>query len=160
MSVSHAKQDLVLEGWEEAKRIPLQDYFDKGFKPRVKTDRNGRQYITLRKGNREKSLGPYREDRWFLLTDMYPKKRPAPSLPVSPRATGLLSAKVEKPKPIPTRIGVSMEALQYYRWCQQKGYGGDLSEWLEEIIHNYFVNEKGIQLAVVIDRRGEEFVKS
>ena len=40
---------------EEWKSIPIQDYFAKGFKPRIKR-KGGREYITLRRGNREKSL--------------------------------------------------------------------------------------------------------
>lgn len=167
MTVSQEKEkgwegskSLILEGWDELKKVPVHDLLDKGYKPRVKTDKEGRQYITLRKGNRERGLGPYIEDRWFLLMDMLPKKFPVPKFPSSPRSTGILSSKLEKPKPIPTRIGVSMEALQYYRWCQQNGYDGDLSEWLDEIIHNYFVLEKGIQVAVVIERSEKIIDKS
>jgi hypothetical protein len=65
---------------EEWAEIPIQDYFDKGFRPNIKTVGN-RKYITLKKGSYEKSLGPYDEEKWKLLNSMYPHRiRPFPSI--------------------------------------------------------------------------------
>jgi len=66
----------IPEEWAE---IPIQDYFDKGFKPTVKTVK-GHRYIVLKKGRYEKSLGPYTDERWELIVSMYPKKLELPPI--------------------------------------------------------------------------------
>jgi hypothetical protein len=65
-------EERIPDEWAE---IPIQDYFDKGFRPNIKTVGN-RKYITLKKGSYEKSLGPYDEEKWKLLNSMYPRKKP------------------------------------------------------------------------------------
>lgn len=49
---------------EDARR-----YIDEGYSFRVKTVKN-RKYITARKGQKEKSLGPYTEEKWRTITGM------------------------------------------------------------------------------------------
>jgi len=50
--------------FEDARR-----YIDEGYSFRVKTVKN-RKYITARKGQKEKSLGPYTEEKWRKVTGM------------------------------------------------------------------------------------------
>ena len=45
----------------------VQQYIDEGYSFRVKTVKN-RKYITARKGQMEKSLGPYTEEKWRTIT--------------------------------------------------------------------------------------------
>jgi len=69
------KEKILPDEWKE---IPIQDYFDMGFRPYVE-QKGERKYIGLRKGNRFKSLGPYDSDKWELLKSMYPYRLPEPS---------------------------------------------------------------------------------
>ena len=80
--VSAINHKAVIENWEELKDIPIQEYFDKGWKPRIKTKGTSR-YITLRgrfkdldgkSHDSDKSLGPYDPERWEVILSMYPKK--------------------------------------------------------------------------------------
>lgn len=83
---------------DEWASVPFQDYFDKGFRP-YKHRVRGKDYIVLRKGGEFKSLGPYDEDRWSLLVDMYPRKLPQPSSdnpPISERIAELKKEKLSK----------------------------------------------------------------
>ena len=70
------KELVVPEDWAQ---IPLQDYLDKGFHPYIKTV-GERKYITLKKGRQEKSLGPHTEERWELLTSIFPHKTSFPPI--------------------------------------------------------------------------------
>lgn len=63
---------------DEWASIPFQDYFDRGFRPYKHRVRE-KEYMALRKGKEFKSLGPYDEERWNLLVNMYPYKLPQPS---------------------------------------------------------------------------------
>ena len=133
------------EAWKE---IAFQDLFANGWKPRIKTW-NNISYITLRRGNNEKSLGPYTEERWQLVASMLPR-RELP-LPISQSRTSLLTSSLAKPEALKPQIGVSLETLQWYQWVQSKGYDRSLGDFVNEVVHDYF-QEQGIELAVIIQK--------
>ena len=54
----------------------IEGLIDEGWKPRIKTRKN-RKYITLRKGNKEKSLGPFTEKLWDEIKPVEPWATPA-----------------------------------------------------------------------------------
>jgi len=155
---------------EEWRSIPIQDYFAKGFKPRIKR-KGGREYITLRRGDREKSLGPYSEERWELIMSMYPhrmyeeyrqrmeaetakeysEKVPPPSRKRSP-VSKLLSVTLSKPPPLSTKITVDTRTLLYYQWAVERGYDGTLGDFLNECVYAYF-QEKGIEPVIYVQKR-------
>jgi len=63
--------------------IPIQDYFDRGYRPSVR--KSGRKrYMGLRKGPDFISLGPYTDEKWELLKSMYPRKL-SPEIPIDER---------------------------------------------------------------------------
>ena len=70
---SSQQSDSVIDIPNEWREIQFQDLFANGWKPRVKTQK-GISYITLRRGNNEKSLGPYTEERWQLVASMLPRR--------------------------------------------------------------------------------------
>jgi len=70
----------VPEEWAE---IPIQDYFDKGYRPTIRKS-GGKKYIYLRRGDDLQSIGPYTEERWKLLVSMYPRKL-TPDIPIKER---------------------------------------------------------------------------
>ena len=140
--------DTVIDIPNEWREIQFQDLFANGWKPRIKTQK-GISYITLRRGNNEKSLGPYTEERWQLVASMLPR-RELP-LPISQSRTSLLTSSVAKPEALKPQIGVSLETLQWYQWVQSKGYDRSLGDFVNEVVHDYF-REQGIELAVIIQK--------
>jgi len=149
---------------EEWKKISIQDFVDQGFRPRVKKV-GGVEYISLRRGKHEKGLGPFTEDRWNLLMEMFPQLRdisqgasPPPQLP-TPHAssTGVLATKVKKPEGLSERIGVTLETLWLYDWARGRGFSGSLGDFLSEVVHCYFV-ENGLTPVMLIERELENSV--
>jgi hypothetical protein len=122
--------------------------FANGWKPRIKTQK-GISYITLRRGNNEKSLGPYTEERWQLVTSMLPR-RELP-LPVSQSKAGLLTGSLAKPEALKSPIGVSLEVLHWFQWAQSKSkaYYSSLGDFISDVVHTYF-QDQGLELIVVI----------
>ena len=64
--------------WE---RMNIKEFFDAGFRPSIKRV-GAYSYITLKKGNTEKSLGTYSEERWRALMSIYPRKVPSQLPPI------------------------------------------------------------------------------
>jgi hypothetical protein len=148
---------------EEWKSLPLQEMVDQGWKPRTKKVR-GQLYLTLRKGQHDKSLGPYSEDKWNLLREMFPILKDLPEElshvdvgNVSQKAEhaissgGLLGTKMTRPEALSAHVGFSLETLNWYEWTKGKGFIGTLSDFVDSIIHNYF-SEHGLQPVVMIEQ--------
>lgn len=134
---------------EEWLRMPLEDMVDKGWRPRIKR-KGDREYLTLRFGNQERSLGPASEERINLFGEMFPKlramltnvrRRP-------PKTSGILTTKIKNPKEIGTGYRPSLEVLNWYSWAKSKEYDGSLGDFVNEVVHNYF-KEQGWTLAVI-----------
>ena len=148
---------------EEWKSLPLQEMVDQGWTPRTKKV-HGRLYLTLRKGQRDKSLGQYSQEKWNLLRETFPTLKAFPedlsqfSLGNSPlkserriAAAGLLGTKMMRPDALSAHVGFSLETLSWYEWMKGKGFTGTLSEFLDNIVHNYF-SEHGLQPVVMIEQ--------
>jgi hypothetical protein len=142
--------------------IPLQDYFDKGFKPYKRTDRRypGKAWITLKRGRFEKSLGPYSEERWNLITSMYGRRElpgfRTPYLPKRSSSRGdLLSVSLAPPPSLPRQMGINTRTLMYYEWAKMKGFDGTLGDFLNDVCYAYFL-EHGIEPVIVVTEKGEE----
>ena len=150
----------IIQNWEELQKIPIQDYFARGWKPRVKSKPNGKRYITIRNKwkddegwhDSEKSLGPYDPERWEAILEIYPKKTifPKPYSPRSTKKSSILGSKLVKPKPLGSTVHLSLETLQWYVWTQSKGYSGTLDDFINQCVKSYFKNYQGIELAVVL----------
>jgi len=147
---------------EEWKSLPLQEMVDQGWKPRTKKVRN-QLYLTLRKGQHDKSLGPYSEERLNLLREMFPTLKDLPEElshvdvgNVSQKSSkeketgGLLGGRLKKPEALGAAIGVSLETLNWYERLKFKGYEGTIGDFLSEVVHLYFFKEKGLRPAIVI----------
>lgn len=134
---------------EEWKKLNIADMIDKGWRPRVKTV-GDKDYLTLRFGRQERSLGRYNEEKWWLLMDMFPKLKTM-RLAKSSQKGGLLRMRVQKPEAISTATNVSIETLAWYQWAQTREYPGTLGDFINEIVHDYFF-EKGLERPVVIVR--------
>lgn len=158
------QQRIVIDNWDHLKEIPVQDYFDKGWKPRVKTKTNGSRYITIRRRwkengkwlDAEKSLGPYDPERWEILLEMYPrddivfpKKRSRPS---GSRASSVLAARVAKPKPLSSTVHLNIGTLHWFKWLQDQGYNGTLDDFINQSVDGYFREHHKLELAVIIEK--------
>lgn len=140
--------DSVIDIPNEWSEIQFQDLFANRWKPRIKTT-NNISYITLRRGNNEKSLGPYTEERWQLVMSMLPRRELPP--PISQSKTGLLTSSIAKPEALKSPIGVSLEVLQWYQWAQSKRYSGSLGDFVSDVVHTYF-QDQGLELIVMIPK--------
>lgn len=150
---------------EQWKNLPLQEMVDKGYKPRIRRMRD-QEYMSLRKGKNERGLGLYSVEKWDLLMEMFPKLQDdsqddiAEGLPISQKPNhlvgsgGLLGTKMKRPDSLSGGIGFSLETLKWFEWSKSKGYKGNLSDWVDNIIQDYFT-EHGYALAVVWDRGGD-----
>ncbi len=81
--------------------IEIDGLIDDGWKPRIKK-RKKLRYITLRKGNQEKSLGPYTEELWEKVKPVDPWATPAQITELEKRI-----GKIEKTK---RRENISFDA--------------------------------------------------
>jgi len=151
-----------LEMPEEWKSIPLVDMVDKGWRPRVRRIRD-KEFISIRKGKLERGLGAYTVERWELLMEMFPKLTVSSQdsivegVPISQRpehpiaSAGLLGTRVRRPEALSDRVGFSLETLNWFQWSKNKGFTGTLSDWLDNVVHNYF-SEHGLQPVVMIEQ--------
>jgi len=98
----------VFKRWKELKgQDPIQIFKD-GWKPSVRTRKDGYRYIRLRRAKKgsdgkwrtkEKTLGAYDSERWEALLELFPERdKVFPHKPVSPKESMVLSSKVAKPK--------------------------------------------------------------
>jgi hypothetical protein len=73
-----------------------------------------------------------------------------PDLP-PPRSQrlGLMGIGVQPPPALSRTVVVDTTTLVYYEWLKSKGWDGDLSTFLNEVVREYF-HLKGIELAIVI----------
>jgi len=158
---------IIIDNWEELKNIPVMDLFDKGWKPRVKTNVEGTRYITLRhqfKGedgkwtNQEKSLGAYDPERWEVLLSMYPHpdifpKKKREDEEKTTKSSPILKTMVARPKALPSSTHLELETLQWFQWVQTNaGYQGSLDDFLNDVVRSYFREHHGLELAVVIQK--------
>jgi hypothetical protein len=152
---------------QEWAAIPIQDYFDKGFKP-YKRIKGERAYISLKRGRYEKGLGPYTDEKWSILVSMYPHKldernegdylsrvppAPVPNSRFKTRGN-LLSVGLAPPPSLPRQMGINTRTLMYYEWAKSKGFDGPLGEFLNDVCYAYFL-EHGIEPVIVVTQKEE-----
>jgi len=111
-----------------------------------------RDYIVLRKGSMKRSVGRYTDELWRAVWEMYeqyaPRQEEGQQRGRSP-VTSLLTAGLSKPSEVPGRIRLDLETLAYYEWVRTKGYGGSLSDFINDCVKLYF-QEHGIRPMIVI----------
>jgi hypothetical protein len=130
---------------------------EEGWKPRIK--RRGKiQYLTIRLGNDERSLGHATKERITLFTDLFPKFKNSlvwqadeddGSGKGGPR---ILATRIAKPKPLGSTVHLNLRTLQWYTYCQSLGYPGDLDAFLNSVVEEYFEKYHNLELAVVIGK--------
>lgn len=130
-------------------QLPLQQMLNDGWMPRIRKIK-GREYLTLRLGNKEKSLGPCSDEIINLFLDKFPQVTIADfERRQAPHKSALLDARIAKPAPLKTHVQISLLALRYYEVLKENGYPGELSDFINEIIVTHFQKCHGIVLPVV-----------
>lgn len=145
------KEDVeVPEVPEEWLRLDLHDMVDKGWRPRIKKKAD-REYLTMRFGNQERSLGPATQERINLFAEMFPRMRAMLTSAMrrpTPTKSSLLTTPIKKPEEVGKGYRPSLEVLNWYSWARSKNFEGNLGDFVNEVVHDYFRNH-GWRLAVV-----------
>lgn len=123
--------------------LPVREMVDQGFYL-YKRKKGLNEYMSLRRGNEERSLGPFTQEKWNLFLKEFPESERKRTGGIS-----VLGARLKKPRALGSRYEPSGEVLDWFFWFQQQGFTGTLADFLNEIVHNYFI-EQGLSLAVVI----------
>jgi hypothetical protein len=167
----------VLENWLEIKDVPLQELFEKGWKPRIKTRTNGKRYIMLRYGfkdketgkwrDTDKSLGLYDPEKWEALMSLYlasmsPKMVPQSFPDTSKKGHGggagkpsVLATRVARISPIGPTVHLELRTLQWYEWLRKDAsYPGTLDDFINQSVNVLFKEHYNLELAVI--EQGEE----
>ena len=115
--------------------LEIEGLLDEGWKPRIKK-RKKLRYITLRKGNQEKSLGPYTEELWEKVKPVDAWATPAQILELEKRI-----GKIEKTK---RRENTSFDAelLKRIKKLEESQQGSN-SSLLEKRITQLEESQKG-----------------
>jgi len=175
------EQPDILESWTELQRVlneakaSIDEIFEKGWKPLLKSKSNGKQYMVLRLHGKdedghqidtERGLGlhdPENPDRWETLVALYEAAKPvlpgvAPpsrSVPAPFTAPGdrssILTTKVGRISPIGPSVQIKLGTLQWFNWVQQVcGYPGTLDDFINDTVDSYFRAHHHLELAVVV----------
>jgi len=178
LDTSEKALDDILENWTELQRVlggaSIDELFEKGWRPLLKSKPNGKQYITLRLHGKdpadghqidtERGLGllnPDSPERWETLTALYeaskptlPSVVPRTNLTSSTTATNrssVLTTKVGRVAPIGPSVQIKLGTLQWFNWVQQVcGYPGTLDDFINDTVDSYFRAHHHLELAVVV----------
>jgi len=143
----------------------LSEFFKAGYRPNTRS-RWGKSYIRLRqtaKPFKEHAIGEFDAKVWDDLQMAYNeflKTGEAPKMGAASKALGekevkgrsrggLLSASLQAPASLASRIGVDTTTLLYYEWATQHGYKKSLGEFLNEVTKTYFLKE-GVEVVVAL----------
>ena len=175
----------VLDGWEELQDVlegaTIDEVFEKGWKPVLRTKPNGKQYMVIRLHGRDPETGKYRDterglglhtsERWDTLVALYQASKPAlpsimpaanplPSVITENQSTTqtnrstVLTTKVARVTPIGPSVQINLGTLQWYNWVQvSKGYPGTLDDFINQSVEILFTDHYNKEIAVV-DKTG------
>jgi len=171
--------DTVIDDWEELQRIldgePVEDIFGKGWRPLLRTKRNGKKYMVLRLHGKdpetgrtidtERGLGLHTSDRWDTLMALFEESKPKlpdvipqphPETPdtqlptASSSRSSVLTTKVARVTPIGPSVQINLGTLQWYNWVQtSKGYPGSLDDFINQAVEQLFTVHYNKEIAVV-----------
>jgi len=179
---SEGSIDDIVENWEELQDVlegtSIDDVFEKGWKPLLRTKPNGKQYMVLRLHGRDPGTGKYRDTerglglhtstRWDTLNALFeeshsalpsviPRDSSLPSITTDSQTTNqtgrspVLSTKVGRVRPIGPSVEIKLGTLQWFNWVQQDcGYPGSLDDFINDTVDSYFRSHHHLELAVVV----------
>ena len=155
------------EPWEEEpeelrnREVPpdwagVPELLERGWRPYVRRKPNGRRYITLKRGSRERSLGPYTEERWELITSMHKAQLQEGSGEKGGRRTrDLFAMEIVRPPILPLKFSPSIDTIYYYKLLQEHGYEKGFGDFINEVVKAYFLR-MGIKPGMIISVKENE----
>jgi hypothetical protein len=144
----------VPQKWKD---LHVDELVKAGWRPRIKK-RGTKQYLTLRLGDQERSLGSATDENIVLFADLFPNIKEMLSNQrnyekPSKSPGSVLSTRVAKPTPLSSVVHLSLETLQWYTWAKNTlGYPGTLDDFLNSVVKEYFGKYHKLELAVVIGK--------
>ena len=159
---------------ERGKSIPPVDdpEFPDDWKPRAKEiatmidqsykyrrrNQNGKTYMTLRKGNSDKGIGLWSEEREAKLFTFFPNvispniQRPPPwTSQGTVQSRSFLSVPINRVAIIPRDYVPSISVIRYFQILKENGFPGDFSQFVNDIVTQHFKVCNGIQLPVLVE---------
>lgn len=139
-------------GWE---LIDFGALFEEGWKPSVRTKKSGRSYIRIRYGNKEKSLGPYTQDKWRIVNQIYDTisakitQAPSPAPKKHTVKSPLFRTPLRRNAVFGKSIVPSLTTLRWFEILKENGYPGDMSDFINDIIAVHFTKCNGLMLPIV-----------
>ena len=164
-SENNASENLEMpEHW---KMLPLEQWVNEGYKPRVKKV-HGNDYLIIRKGKAERSLGRFSQENWDLLHDLFPKLKvaleenvseenvpqgkdfptveatigrrqtPSPNVP-RPNKPGssFLGVRLNRPTLFPKTYMPSLKIVRFYEVYREEGGTSDFSTFINDIVETH-----------------------
>lgn len=147
---------------ERWKKLNIKKMVEEGWRPRIK--KSGRfEYLTMRFGNEERSLGRYSDEKWDLLVDMFPNLdlsgRTAGGVSPKGRHASLLRARMTKGIAIPKSFVPDLHTLRAWEEMQKNTkFKGDFSQFVNDIIYTHFVKCRGVILTGKIYAKPQPYV--
>lgn len=138
-----------LEDDEKEKIIAL---VKEGYTPSIKQTPHNK-LITMRTRDVTTSFGEFSPERWNEITTIYEEYKPDDSMLPKSSAKGDYRLKPEASAPTimlsKSDLRLSDITLQYWFWAKGKGYDGNISDFLNECVENYFAS-RGIEPVILI----------
>lgn len=143
--------------WKSKAKL-IADLIDKGFKYHKRKVR-GIEYMLLRKGKKDRSLGAWSAEKEGKLFLFYPHlqttggtTRPPPwSRGVTGQGRSFLSIPINRLAVIPRDYVPSITVIRYFQFLCDNGFDKDFSTFINEIIVEHFQHCHGIYLPVVLE---------
>lgn len=159
---------------EDFKKKPIAEMIEKGFRyykrTIPKTDGDS-IYMLLRKGDKDRSLGLWTEEKEGKLFAFHPTlgvyggvTKPVPWSPereragggVTPYGRGYLTIPIARTAVIPRDFVPSINVIRYFQIIKENGFPGDFSKFINDIVTAHFRKCHGIKLPVLVEGEEEE----
>lgn len=136
----------------------------KGFRYYKRALRDGRVYMTLRKGNKDKGIGLFTEEKEGKLFHFFPQLgtsagvvRPPPwaGTPSNPQSRSFGAVPISRVAIIPRDYVPSLNVIRYFQIVKEQDYPHDFSTFINDVVTRHFQHCKGITLPVVLETEFE-----
>lgn len=137
---------------------PIAEVIGKGFRYYKKRQSNGKTYMVLRRGRHDKGLGAWTQEKEQKLFNYYPQLGTMAGIPkLAPQHIGgtvggrpLLSVPIRRVAIIPRDYIPNIDVIRYFQIMKNNGFGGDFSQFINDIVTEHFVRCHGIVLPVLL----------
>ena len=145
---------------------PIAEVIGKGFRYYKKLQSNGKTYMVLRRGRHDRGLGAWTQEKEQKLFNYYPQVGTMAGIsPLAPMHKGgtarqhvggtpgnrpLLSVPIRRVAIIPRDYIPNIDVIRYFQIMKNNGFGGDFSQFINDIVTEHFVRCHGIVLPVLL----------